>query len=63
MTSPLDQNPMDPVGIHPHPNCTKPVMTGQQWVKGEKWPYDVAVVSNSMATDIPKVPIQPITYS
>jgi branched-chain amino acid transport system substrate-binding protein len=63
MTSPLDQNPLDPMGIHPHPNCTKTVMTGQQWVKGPKWPYDVAVVSSSIAPDIPKVSIQAIKYS
>lgn len=63
MTAPLDQNPADPAGKHPHPNVTKTVMTGQQWVKGEKWPYDVVVVSNSLAPDVPKVPIQPMQYT
>lgn len=62
MTSPLDQSPMDPAGTHPHPNCTKTVMTGQQWVEGEEWPYEVVVVSNSLAPNIPKVDIQPMQY-
>jgi hypothetical protein len=38
-------------------------MTGQQWVKSERWPYDAVVVSNSLAPQVPKVPIQQIQYS
>jgi branched-chain amino acid transport system substrate-binding protein len=62
MTAPLDKNPFDPAGTRPHPNTTKPVMTGQQWVKGDKWPYEVVVISNLLAPTVPAVPLQPMQY-
>ena len=32
----------------PHKNvCTTPIFGGQ-WVKGEKWPYDLRIVDNSV---------------
>ncbi len=63
MTKPVDANPGDPAGTRPHPNITKPVMTGQQWVKGSKWPYECVVVSNALAPMVPVVPLQPMKYS
>jgi len=63
MTAPLDQNPLSPTGVRPHPNIAKPVMTGQQWVKGAKWPYEVVVVSNGLAPMVPAVEMQPMRYS
>ena len=62
MTKPVDQNPGDPAGTRPHPNITKPIMTGQQWVKGEKWPYETVVVSNVLAPAVPAVELQPMKY-
>ncbi len=62
MTAPLDQNPMSPTGTRPHPNIVKPLMTGQQWVKGTKWPYEVVVVSNGLAPMVPAVELQPMNY-
>jgi branched-chain amino acid transport system substrate-binding protein len=62
MTKPVDQNPGDPVGTRPHPNVTKPIMTGQQWVQGTKWPYETVVVSNILAPMVPAVPLQPMKY-
>jgi branched-chain amino acid transport system substrate-binding protein len=62
MTLPVDKNPGDPAGKRPHPNITKPVMTGQQWVKGAKWPYEVVVVSNLLAPMVPVVALQPMKY-
>ena len=63
MTKPVDANPGDPAGTRPHPNVTKPVMTGQQWVKGTKWPYECVVVSNLLAPTVPVVPVQAMNYS
>jgi branched-chain amino acid transport system substrate-binding protein len=37
----------------PVPNVAKTPLTGGQWVKGEKFPYDLVLVSNSTAEDIP----------
>jgi branched-chain amino acid transport system substrate-binding protein len=35
-------------GAGPHPNvCTMPIFGGQ-WVKGEKWMYDLKIVDNSV---------------
>ncbi|MCL4371253.1 MAG: ABC transporter substrate-binding protein [Chloroflexi bacterium] len=62
MTQPVDQNPLDPLGTRPHPNVTKPVITGQQWVKGNKWPYEVVVVGNKLAPMVPAVELQPMKY-
>ena len=63
MTKPVDKNPGDPTGTRPHPNISKPVMTGQQWVKGDKWPFETVVVSNLLAPTVPVVPLQPMKYS
>jgi branched-chain amino acid transport system substrate-binding protein len=63
MTKPVDQNPGDPTGTRPHPNINKPIMTGQQWVKGEKWPYETVVVSNVLAPMVPTVEVQPMRYA
>ena len=62
MTAPLDENPMSPTGTRPHPNIVKPLMTGQQWVKGTKWPYEVVVVSNGLAPMVPAVELQAMKY-
>jgi hypothetical protein len=37
-------------------------MTGQQWVKGEKWPYETVVVSNVLAPTVPAVALLPMKY-
>ena len=58
----MDANPGDPAGTRPHANVTKPVMTGQQWVKGAKWPYECVVVSNLLAPTVPVEPLQPMKY-
>ena len=42
MTKPVDKNPFDPKGTRPHPNVVKVVVTGVQWQKGSKWPYEQA---------------------
>jgi branched-chain amino acid transport system substrate-binding protein len=62
MTLPVDANPFDPAGRRPHPNVTKPIMTGQQWVKGLQWPYEVVTVSNTQAPMVPVVELQPMKY-
>jgi branched-chain amino acid transport system substrate-binding protein len=39
--------------LNPVPNvCTTPI-TGGQWVKGTKYPYDLVVVNNSQAPEVP----------
>ena len=45
-----------------HYVVTKPVMTGQQWVKGTKWPYESVVVANGFAPMVPAVELQPMKY-
>ncbi len=49
--------------LNPVPNvCTTPI-TGGQWVKGEKYPYDLVVVNNSQATEVPvQAELQPLAY-
>jgi branched-chain amino acid transport system substrate-binding protein len=49
--------------LNPVPNvCTTPI-TGGQWVKGDKYPYDLIVVNNSQATEVPvQGELQPLTY-
>jgi branched-chain amino acid transport system substrate-binding protein len=32
----------------PHPNISKTPIFGGQWVKGEKWPYDLKIVDNTV---------------
>ncbi|MFH0915472.1 MAG: ABC transporter substrate-binding protein [bacterium] len=62
---PLDfTQPMDMMGWHPVPNCVKSVLCGGQWVKGEKYPFEVAICSNAQAPDV-KVQdkVQPMAYS
>lgn len=36
-------------GNGPHPNVTKTPIFGGQWVKGEKYPYDLKIVDNSVS--------------
>lgn len=38
----------------PVPNVAKTPLVGGQWVKGTDYPFDLVIVSNSLATDIPK---------
>lgn len=39
--------------LNPVPNvCTTPI-TGDQWVKGTTHPFEVQVVSNSIAPEVP----------
>ena len=49
--------------LNPVPNvCTTPI-TGGQWVKGTKYPYDLIVVNNSQATEVPvQGELQPLKY-
>ena len=37
----------------PVPNVSKTPLVGGQWVKGEKYPYDLVVVNNSIAPMVP----------
>ena len=48
---------------NPVPNvCTTPIVGGQ-WVKGEKYPYDLIVVSNELYPEIPtQGTLQPLQY-
>jgi branched-chain amino acid transport system substrate-binding protein len=32
----------------PHPNVSTSPIFGGQWVKGEKWPYDLKIVDNTV---------------
>ena len=51
---PLDFTaPVQPGTVHPNINCCATAIVGGQWVKGTKWPYDVAIVSNQGFADIP----------
>ncbi len=49
--------------LNPVPNvCTTPI-TGGQWVKGDKYPYNLVVVNNSQAPEVPtQSALQPIKY-
>ena len=49
--------------LNPVPNvCTTPI-TGGQWVKGDKYPYNLIVVNNSQASEVPtQGKLQPLTY-
>ena len=37
----------------PHPNVCKTPVLGGQWVKGEKWPFDLLIVDNAASKIIP----------
>ncbi len=37
----------------PHPNICKTPILGGQWVKGEKWPFDLKIVDNSVSKVVP----------
>jgi branched-chain amino acid transport system substrate-binding protein len=49
--------------LNPVPNvCTTPI-TGGQWVKGDTYPYNLIVVNNSQAPEVPtQGELQPLTY-
>jgi len=49
--------------LNPVPNvCTTPI-TGGQWVKGDKYPYNLVVVNNSQAPEVPtQAELQPLQY-
>ena len=48
----LDYTSTDP-NLHPVPNvCTTQIAAGQ-WVKGTTWPYDITVIGNVKAPDVP----------
>jgi len=49
--------------LNPVPNvCTTPI-TGGQWVKGTKYPYDLVVVNNSYSPEVPtQGKLQPLKY-
>ncbi len=50
-----DQNPV--------PNVSKTPLVGGQWVKGEDWPYDLKVVTNVVAPEVPvEQDVEPIKY-
>ena len=59
---PVTWNSSDKV-LNPVPNvCTTPI-AGGQWVKGDKYPYDLIVVNNSQATEVPtQGELQPLEY-
>ena len=47
----------------PHKNICKTPIFGGQWVKGEKWPYDLKIVDNSVNQLFqPQQKIQPIQW-
>ena len=41
--------------LHPTPNVVKSQQAGIQWIKGEKWPFDMRICSNVRA---PLVPVE-----
>ncbi|MBC7294450.1 MAG: ABC transporter substrate-binding protein, partial [Thermoleophilia bacterium] len=45
--------PVDPQGKRPVPNVYKTAVATGQWVKGNKWPFDLLVVGNAGWPDIP----------
>jgi branched-chain amino acid transport system substrate-binding protein len=48
---------------NPVPNVSKTPLVGGQWVKGEKWPYELKIVVNDTAPEITvQQPVAPITY-
>ena len=48
---------------NPVQNVSTTPLVGGQWVKGTKYPFDLAIVGNSLAGDIPlTAELQPIQY-
>ena len=48
----------------PHPNVCKTPVLGGQWVKGEKWAFDLKIVDNSASKIIqPEAKLQPISWT
>ncbi len=51
-------------GAGPHANICKTPIFGGQWVKGDKWMYDLKIVDNSVSKLIePEAKLQPIKWS
>lgn len=52
-------------GDGPHANICKTPIFGGQWVKGEKWPFDLKIVDNSLNPDVlsPEIQMTPINWS
>ncbi len=45
------------------PNVSKTPLVGGQWVKGEKYPFDLKIVTNVTAPEITvQQDVAPITY-
>jgi branched-chain amino acid transport system substrate-binding protein len=48
----------------PHPNVSKTPVLGGQWVKGEKWPFDLKIVDNTASKIIqPEAKLKPIAWT
>jgi branched-chain amino acid transport system substrate-binding protein len=48
---------------HPVPNVSTPPVGGAQWVKGAKYPFEPATVSNALSTELPTAAkVQPMAY-
>jgi branched-chain amino acid transport system substrate-binding protein len=48
----------------PHPNVCKTPVLGGQWVKGEKWPFDLKIVDNTASKIIqPEAKLKPIAWT
>ncbi|PJE29360.1 hypothetical protein PSM7751_00868 [Pseudooceanicola marinus] len=52
-------------GDGPHPNVCKTPIFGGQWVEGEKWPFDLKIVDNSLYPDVlePDAQMKPLDWS
>jgi branched-chain amino acid transport system substrate-binding protein len=48
----------------PHPNVCKTPVLGGQWVKGEKWPFDLKIVDNTASKIIqPEAKLLPLAWT
>ena len=48
----------------PHPNVSTTPIFGGQWVKGEKWPYDLKIVDNTVNQLFePEAKMKPLPWS
>jgi len=55
--------PIDVEGRHPVPNVVVTPAGAGQWIKGDKWPYDLKITSNAGSPEIPKDgDTTPLTY-